>query len=74
MFNSTTEKAIGSVTYVDIWDNMCRRVSGFMNRCDTLDPALAWTGVKESGRGCALSTLAYQHLTRPKSFHLRTAL
>ncbi|MCH7711019.1 MAG: aldehyde dehydrogenase family protein [Proteobacteria bacterium] len=46
----------------------------FMNRCDTLDPALAWTGVKESGRGCALSTLAYQHLTRPKSFHLRTAL
>ena len=46
----------------------------FMNRCDYLDPALAWTGVKESGRGCALSTLAYQHLTRPKSFHLRTAL
>jgi acyl-CoA reductase-like NAD-dependent aldehyde dehydrogenase len=46
----------------------------FMNRCDYLDPALAWTGVKESGRGCTLSTLAYEHLTRPKSFHLRTAL
>ena len=43
----------------------------FMNRCDYLDPALAWTGVKDSGRGCTLSTLGYQHLTRPKSFHLR---
>ncbi|HEX6015612.1 MAG TPA: aldehyde dehydrogenase family protein [Geminicoccaceae bacterium] len=43
----------------------------FMNRCDYLDPALAWTGVKDSGRGCALSELAYGHLTRPKSFHLR---
>jgi acyl-CoA reductase-like NAD-dependent aldehyde dehydrogenase len=43
----------------------------FMNRCDYLDPALAWTGVKESGRGCTLSTVGYEHLTRPKSFHLR---
>ena len=43
----------------------------FMNRCDYLDPALAWTGVKDSGRGCALSTLGYEQLTRPKSFHLR---
>jgi acyl-CoA reductase-like NAD-dependent aldehyde dehydrogenase len=46
----------------------------FMNRCDYLDPALAWTGVKDSGRGCSLSRLQYEHLTRPKSFHLRTAL
>jgi acyl-CoA reductase-like NAD-dependent aldehyde dehydrogenase len=45
----------------------------FMNRCDYLDPALAWTGVKESGRGCSLSRLQYERLTRPKSFHLRTA-
>ncbi len=44
----------------------------FMNRCDYLDPALAWTGVKDSGRGCALSVLGFQQLTRPKSFHLRT--
>jgi len=44
----------------------------FMNRCDYLDPALAWTGVKDSGRGCALSRLGYETLTRPKSFHLRT--
>jgi acyl-CoA reductase-like NAD-dependent aldehyde dehydrogenase len=43
----------------------------FMNRCDTLDPALAWTGVKDSGRGCTLSRLGFDALTRPKSFHLR---
>ncbi|MEY8262926.1 MAG: aldehyde dehydrogenase family protein [Bermanella sp.] len=43
----------------------------FMNRCDYLDPALAWVGVKDSGRGCSLSHLAYQMLTRPKSFHLK---
>jgi acyl-CoA reductase-like NAD-dependent aldehyde dehydrogenase len=43
----------------------------FMNRCDYLDPALAWTGVKQSGRGVTLSVLGYEHLTRPKSFHLR---
>ncbi len=46
----------------------------FMNRCDYLDPALAWTGVKDSGRGCTLSQVGYEALTRPKSFHLRTAL
>lgn len=44
----------------------------FMNRCDYLDPALAWTGVKNTGRGCTLSRLGYEALTRPKSFHLRT--
>ncbi|MBI4891211.1 MAG: aldehyde dehydrogenase family protein [Acidobacteria bacterium] len=44
----------------------------FMNRCDYLDPMLAWTGVKDSGRGCALSILGFDQLTRPKSFHLRT--
>ena len=44
----------------------------FMNRCDYLDPALAWTGVKDSGHGCTLSALGYNALTRPKSFHLRT--
>jgi acyl-CoA reductase-like NAD-dependent aldehyde dehydrogenase len=44
----------------------------FMNRCDYLDPALAWTGVKDSGIGCSLSALGYGQLTRPKSFHFRT--
>jgi acyl-CoA reductase-like NAD-dependent aldehyde dehydrogenase len=43
----------------------------FMNRCDYLDPALAWTGVKDSGRGCTLSRLGIEAFTRPKSFHLR---
>ena len=43
----------------------------FMNRCDYLDPALAWTGVKNTGRGCTLSSIGYETLTRPKSFHLR---
>jgi acyl-CoA reductase-like NAD-dependent aldehyde dehydrogenase len=43
----------------------------FMNRCDYLDPGLAWTGVKDSGRGVSLSVLGYEQLTRPKSFHLR---
>ena len=46
----------------------------FMNRADYLDPALAWTGVKDSGRGCSLSRVGYEQLTRPKSFHLRTAV
>ena len=43
----------------------------FMNRCDYLDPALAWTGVGDSGCGCTLSALGYEQLTRPKSYHLR---
>jgi acyl-CoA reductase-like NAD-dependent aldehyde dehydrogenase len=45
----------------------------FMNRCDYLDPHLAWTGVKDSGRGATLSRVGYEQLTRPKSFHLRRA-
>ncbi len=43
----------------------------FMNRCDYLDPALAWTGVKHSGRGCTLSSVGFEYLTRPKSYHLK---
>jgi acyl-CoA reductase-like NAD-dependent aldehyde dehydrogenase len=46
----------------------------FLNRCDYLDPALAWTGVKNSGRGCTLSSVGYEQLTRPKSFHFKTRL
>ncbi|MBL8906840.1 MAG: aldehyde dehydrogenase family protein [Rhizobiales bacterium] len=44
----------------------------FMNRCDYLDPALTWTGVKNTGRGATLSVIGYEALTRPKSYHLRT--
>ena len=43
----------------------------FMNRCDYLDPALVWTGVKDTGKGAALSQIGYDNLTRPKSYHLR---
>lgn len=44
----------------------------FMNRCDYLDPALAWTGVKNTGRGVSLSVIGYEQLTQAKSFHLRS--
>jgi len=43
----------------------------FLNRCDYLDPALAWTGVKDSGRGVSLSKFGYDQLTRAKSIHLK---
>jgi acyl-CoA reductase-like NAD-dependent aldehyde dehydrogenase len=43
----------------------------FLNRCDALDPALPWVGVKDTGRGHTLSVWGYEHLTRPQSFHLR---
>lgn len=46
----------------------------YMNRCDYLDPALAWVGVKDSGRGATLSRVGYEMLTRPKSFHFRTQI
>ena len=46
----------------------------FMNRCDYLDPALAWTGVKDTGRGASLSVIGFEMLTRPKSYHLRHAV
>jgi hypothetical protein len=42
-----------------------------MNRCDYVDPELAWTGVKDTGRGASMSRLGFEALTRPKSFHLR---
>ena len=46
----------------------------FLNRCDYLDPALAWTGVKNSGRGCTLSSIGFEQLTRPKSYHFKVKL
>lgn len=44
----------------------------YVNRCDYLDPELAWVGIKDSGHGCTLSHLGFLYLTRPKSFHIRT--
>jgi len=46
----------------------------FMNRADYLDPALAWTGVKDTGRGATLSRIGYEMLTRPKSLHFRVGV
>jgi len=43
----------------------------FLNRCDYLDPALAWTGVKNSGRGISLSKYGYDQFTRAKSVHMK---
>ena len=43
----------------------------FMNRCDYLDPALCWTGCKNTGRGGGLSVIGYHNLTRPKSYHMK---
>jgi acyl-CoA reductase-like NAD-dependent aldehyde dehydrogenase len=45
----------------------------FANRCDYLDPLLAWTGVKQSGRGASLGRYGFEGVTRPKSLHLRSA-
>ncbi|MBU0581531.1 MAG: aldehyde dehydrogenase family protein [Alphaproteobacteria bacterium] len=46
----------------------------FMNRCDYVDPGLVWTGVKDTGKGGAMSVVGYENLTRPKSYHLREAI
>ncbi|GLS86563.1 aldehyde dehydrogenase [Cypionkella aquatica] len=43
----------------------------FMNRADYLDPALCWTGCKDTGRGGSLSYLGFLSVTRPKSYHLK---
>ena len=43
----------------------------FMNRADYLDPAICWTGCKDTGRGVGLSKLGYQSVTRPRSYHFR---
>lgn len=45
----------------------------FMNRCDYLDPALCWTGCKDTGNGTGLSIIGMQSLTRPKSYHMKKA-
>jgi len=43
----------------------------YMNQCDVLDPALPWTGVKDSGKGSTLSPLGFHHLTRPRSLFFK---
>jgi acyl-CoA reductase-like NAD-dependent aldehyde dehydrogenase len=55
---------------IDIGDRVATGTA-YMNRCDYVDPALVWTGVKHTGRGQALSQLGFDPFTRLKSFHLR---
>ena len=43
----------------------------FQNRADYIDPAVCWTGCKDTGRGAAMSVLGYQSVTRPRSYHFR---
>ncbi|GAB4390737.1 aldehyde dehydrogenase family protein [Albidovulum sp.] len=43
----------------------------FLNRADYLDPAICWTGCKDTGRGVGLSKLGYLSVTRPRSYHFR---
>ncbi|MEM9746064.1 MAG: aldehyde dehydrogenase family protein [Actinomycetota bacterium] len=43
----------------------------YLNRCDVLDPALPWTGVKDTGKGSTLSSLGYLHVTRPRAWNFR---
>lgn len=43
----------------------------FMNRADYLDPALCWTGCKDTGRGGSLSVIGFHNLTRPQSYHMK---
>lgn len=43
----------------------------FQNRCDYLEPALPWSGARESGLGSTLSTYGFYHLTRRKAIHFR---
>jgi len=55
-------------------ERMARRLefgTVYMNRCDSVDPALPWIGAKSSGRGFSLSALGFDQLTRPTSLHFR---
>ena len=66
---------------VSLWTNDTERATRianqlqtgtvFMNRCDYLDPALCWTGCKNTGRGGGLSIIGYHNLTRPMSIHFK---
>ena len=55
------------------WDVARRIETGtvFLNRADYLDPAVCWTGCKDTGRGVGLSKLGYLSVTRPRSYHFR---
>jgi len=53
---------------------LSRRVSCgtfFQNRCDYLDPELAWTGVRDTGKGVSLSVHGFRGVTKLKSLHFK---
>ena len=70
-FGLTAAIYSGDVTRAEALGDALETGTVFLNRCDYLDPALAWTGVKDSGRGCTLSRVGFEQLTRPKSYHFR---
>ena len=43
----------------------------FLNRCDYLDPALPWSGWKDSGHGVSLSRFGFDRLVRTRAHHYR---
>ncbi|KAJ3361832.1 hypothetical protein HDU91_003718 [Kappamyces sp. JEL0680] len=63
--------AIGKQYGLDLLTGRVETGTFFINRCDYLDPALAWIGIKNSGRGCTLSKFGFDQITRPKSYHLK---
>ena len=67
----TTYMVTSDKDFASQFGNRIQTGTFFMNRCDYLDPGLAWTGVKDTGMGVTLSVLGFDHLTRAKSYHLR---
>ena len=63
----------GNVFRAQMDSEECRLDLGRDSRNGDLDPALCWTGCKDTGRGGGLSVIGYHNLTRPKSFHLKKA-
>jgi len=43
----------------------------FLNRCDYLDPALPWSGWKDSGVGITLSRFGFDRMVRTRGLHFR---
>ena len=43
----------------------------YQNRCDALDPALPWTGFRDSGKGSTLSSHSFAHFTKRKAIHFK---